>query len=392
MWLGKLMPTASQPRRALAAPISDSADIGGRGRPTGRHPEGQEHGTADPCRRAAMAVVRSIIMIGAMIVIRYCRATLIGVAVLVLPALRGALAQDYPNRPIRLVVAFTPGGTTDFVARLLSEPLRSLLGQSVVVDNRPGANGAIGAEYVAKSEPDGYTLFFTTVGAVAINPALRSNLPYDPVKDFAPVGMAVFNSTMLVVNASMPVNSARELAALARERPGAITIGVTGIGAVSHLGLELFQAAAGVKFQAVPYRGAAQAMTDLLGGQLDGLFGDTPTVMQQVKAGKLKALAATSQDRSDIFPDVPTFAEQGFADTVANQWAGTLAPAGTAPAVISKLSAAFNAALSDAGVRRKLAQAGVTPSPSTPEEFARYLKQEIARWGKLIRDKGIKGE
>jgi tripartite-type tricarboxylate transporter receptor subunit TctC len=296
------MPTSSQPRRVLAAPISDSADIGGRGRPTGRHPEGQEHGTADPCRRAAMAVVRSIIMIGAMIVIRYCLATLIAVAVLVLPALRGARAQDYPNRPVRLVVAFTPGGTTDFVARLLSEPLRSLLGQNVVVDNRPGANGAIGAEYVAKAEADGYTLFFTTVGAVAINPALRSNLPYDPVKDFAPVGMAVFNSTMLVVNASMPVNSARELAALARERPGAITIGVTGIGAVSHLGLELFQAAAGVKFQAVPYRGAAQAMTDLLGGQLDGLFGDTPTVMQQVKAGKLKALAATSPGSLRHFP------------------------------------------------------------------------------------------
>ena len=307
-----------------------------------------------------MTVARSFIMIGAMIVIRYCLATLIAVAVLVPPALRGARAQDYPNRPVRLVVAFTPGGTTDFVARLLSEPLRSLLGQSVVVDNRPGANGAIGAEYVAKSEPDGYTLFFTTVGAVAINPALRSNLPYDPVKDFAPVGMAVFNSTMLVVNASMPVNSARELAALARERPGAITIGVTGIGAVSHLGLELFQAAAGVKFQAVPYRGAAQAMTDLLGGQLDGLFGDTPTVMQQVKAGKLKALAATSQDRSDIFPDVPTFVEQGFPDTVANQWAGTLAPAGTAPAVISKLSAAFNLPEQPGGVC-PLSQGGDRP-------------------------------
>lgn len=328
---------------------------------------------------------------GAMIVMRRFLAAFLGVA-LVLPAVGGARAQDYPNRPVRLVVAFTPGGTTDFVARLLSEPLRSLLGQSVVVDNRPGANGAIAAEYVAKSEPDGYTLFFTTVGAVAINPALRSNLPYDPVKDFAPVGMAVFNSTMLVVNASMRVNSARELVALARERPGAITIGVTGIGAVSHLGLELFQAAAGVKFQAVPYRGAAQAMTDLLGGQLDGLFGDTPTVMQQVKAGKLKALAATSQDRSDIFPDVPTFVEQGFADTVANQWAGTLAPAATPPAVISKLGAAFNAALTDADVRRRLAQAGVTPSPSSPEEFARYLKEEIVRWSRLIREKGIKGE
>jgi tripartite-type tricarboxylate transporter receptor subunit TctC len=330
-------------------------------------------------------------MIVAMIVMRHCLAMLIAAA-LVLPALPGAQAQDYPYRPIRLVVAFTAGGTTDFVARLLAERVRSLLGQSVIVDNRPGANGAIGAEYVAKSEPDGYTLFFTTVGAVAINPALRSNLPYDPVKDFAPVGMAVFNSTMLVVNASMDINSARELAALASERPGAITIGITGLGAISHLGLELFQAAAGVRFQAVPYRGASQAVTDLLGGQLDGLFGDVPTVMPQVKAGKLKALAATSQDRSDIFPDVPTFVEQGFAGTIANQWAGILAPARTPPAVIAKLNAAFNAALSEADVRGRLAQAGVTPSPSSPEEFGRYLEAEIGRWGKIIREKGIKGE
>jgi len=230
------------------------------------------------------------------------------------------------------------------------------------------------------------------VGAAAINPALHSNLPYDPVKDFAPVGMAVFNSTMLVVNAAMKINSARELAALAKERPGAITIGVTGLGAISHLGLELFQADAGVKFQAVPYRGASQAVTDLMGGQLDGLFGDVPTVMAQVKAGKLKALAATSQERSVIFPDVPTFLEQGFPDTVANQWAGTLAPAGTAPAIIAKLSGAFHAALTDADVRRRLTQAGVTASPSTPEAFALYINQEIARWGKLIREKGIKGE
>ena len=326
-----------------------------------------------------------------MIIIRRPLAALIAAA-LSLPAARGAQAQDYPNRPIRLVVAFTAGGTTDFVARLLSERLRSLIGQPVIVDNRPGASGAIAAEHVAKSEPDGYTLFFTTVGAVAINPALHSNLPYDPVKDFAPVGMAVFNSTMLVVNAAMKINSARELAALAKERPGAITIGVTGLGAISHLGLELFQADAGVKFQAVPYRGASQAVSDLMGGQLDGLFGDVPTVMAQVKAGKLKALAATSQERSVIFPDVPTFLEQGFPDTVANQWAGTLAPAGTAPAIIVKLSGALHAALTDTDVRRRLAQAGVTASPSTPEAFALYINQEIARWGKLIREKGIKGE
>ena len=328
-------------------------------------------------------------MLGRMFLVR-CRLAAVFFAALALMPFRGADAQDYPSRPIKLVVAFTAGGTTDFVARLLAERLKASLGQPVIVENRPGANGAIGAEYVAKSEPDGYTLFFTTVGAVAINPAIRSNLAYDPVKDFAPVGLAVFNSTMLVVNASMPVNSAREFAALAKDRP--ITIGITGLGAISHLGLELFQAAAGVKFQAVPYRGASQAVSDLLGHQLDGLFADVPTIIAQVKAGKLKALAATSKERSDIFPDVPTFVEQGFADTIANQWAGTLAPALTAPAVIARLNAAFDAALTDPGVRGKLREAGVTPSPSTPEEFTRYLKEEIARWGRLIREKGIKGD
>src|SRR5262249_21495747 len=253
----------------------------------------------------ARALPRSIVMLTALVFIRSPLAGFLAGA-LVVPAAPGAQAQDFPDRPIRLVVGFTAGGTTDFVARLLSERLRGLLGESVIVDNRPGANGAIAAEYVAKSDPDGYTLFFTTVGAVAINPALRSNLAYDPIKDFAPVGMAVFNSTMLVVNAAMNVNSARELAALAHQRPGAITIGITGLGAVSHLGLELFQAAAGVKFQAVPYRGASQAVTDLLGGQLGGLFGGIPTGMQRVKEREAKRLSATSEDRSDIFPDVPT--------------------------------------------------------------------------------------
>jgi tripartite-type tricarboxylate transporter receptor subunit TctC len=303
-----------------------------------------------------------------------------------------AQAQDYPTRPIRLVVAFTAGGTTDFVARLLADKLRGLLGQPLIVENKPGANGAIGADYVAKSAPDGYTLFFTTVGAVAINPGLRADLPYDPVKDFAPVGMAVFNSTMLVVNASMKVNSAKELAALAREKPGAVTIGITGLGAVSHLGLELFQSAAGIKITAVPYRGASQAVTDILGGTLDGLFGDVPTVLTQIQAGKLKALAATSSERSDIFPEVPTFVEQGFAGTVADQWAGVLAPAQTPPAVIAKLNAALIAVLNDPDVRARLKQTGVTPSPGSPEQFGRYLKDEIVRYTKLIREKGIKGE
>jgi len=301
-------------------------------------------------------------------------------------------AQDYPTRPARLIVAFAPGGAADFTARLLADRMQDLLGKAIVVENKPGASGAIAAEYVAKSDPDGYTLFFTTVGAVAINPALRSDLPYDPLKDFAAVGKAAVNSTMLVVNAAMTVNSARELADLARNKPGAITIGITGRGAISDLGRQLFEDAAGIKLQSVPYHGAAPAITDILAGRLDGLFGDVPTVMAQVQAGKLKALAATSTQRSDIFPDIATFVEQGFAGVVGDNWAGVLAPAGTPQPVIAKFNAAMVEALNDPELRNRLRNAGTTPAPSTPEEFEKYLRAENARWGKVIRDNGIKGD
>jgi tripartite-type tricarboxylate transporter receptor subunit TctC len=301
-------------------------------------------------------------------------------------------AQDFPSRPVRMIVAFAPGGTADFTARIIADRMQTLLGQPIAVENKPGANGAIGAEYVAKSDPDGYTLFFTTVGAVAINPALRSDLPYDPLKDFAPVGKAAVNSTILVVNAAMKINSARELVDLAKRKPGSITIGITGRGAISDLGRQLFEDAAGIKLQAVPYRGAAPAITDLLAGHLDGLFGDVPTIMAQVQAGKLKALAATSSQRSDIFPDVPTFVEQGYAGVVGDNWAGVLAPAATPPPVIAKLNAILVAALNDPELRTRLRNAGTTPAPSTPDEFENYLREENARWGKVIREKGIKGE
>jgi tripartite-type tricarboxylate transporter receptor subunit TctC len=302
-----------------------------------------------------------------------------------------APAQDFPTRPIRLVVGFAAGGTTDFMARLLADKLRGPLGQSVVVENRTGANGALGAEMVAKSEPDGYTLYFTTAGVATVYPHLRP-APYDPIKDFAPVGLVAFNSTMLVVNAATPVRSAGDLAVLARQNPGKVTIAITGLGSVSHLGAELFQAAAGIKLVEVPYRGAAPAMTDLLGRQLDALFGDGPTVMAHIGAGKIRAIAATSQRRSEIFPDVPTFVEQGFADTVADQWAGVLAPARTPAAVVAKLNAAIVAVMKDPEVRTKLAQNGVVPAANSPEEFGRYLRDEYARWGRIIREKGIKAD
>ena len=316
-----------------------------------------------------------------------CAAALIFAALCV-----AARAEDFPARPIHMIVAFAPGGTADFTARVIADKMQALLSQPIAVENKPGANGAIGAEYVAKSEPDGYTLFFTTVGAVAINPTLRSDLPYDPLRDFAAVGKAAVNSTILVVNADMRVGTARELADLARRKPNSVTIGITGRGAISDLGRQLFEDAAGIKLQGVPYRGAAPAITDMLAGHLDGLFGDVPTVMAQVKAGKLKALAATSSERSDIFPDVPTFVEQGFADVVGDNWDAVPAGASTPPSVLAKLNAALVAAVNDPGVRTRLHNAGTQPAPSTPEAFEKYLRAEIARWGKVILEKGIKAE
>ncbi len=302
-----------------------------------------------------------------------------------------AAAQDFPTRPIKLVVGFAAGGTTDFMARLLADKLRGPLSQPVVVENRTGANGAIGAEFVAKSAADGYTLYFTTAGVATVYPHLKP-APYDTLRDFVGVARVAFNSTMLVVNAATPIRSARELAALAREKPDQITIAITGLGSVSHLGAELFQAAAGIRLTEVPYRGAAPAMTDLLGGTLDALFGDGPTVIAQIRAGKIRAIAATSHNRSEIFPDVPTFLEQGFADTVADQWAGVLAPAGTPAAILGKLNTAIGAVMRDPEVRARLAQNGVVPGFDTSEEFAAYLKEENARWARVIREKGIKGD
>ena len=303
-----------------------------------------------------------------------------------------AHADDYPSRPVRLIVAFTPGGTADLTARLIADKMHETLGQVVAVENKPGANGAIAAQYVAQSDPDGYTLFFTTVGAVAINPAFRTDLTYDPLKDFVPVGKAAVNSPVLVVSADMKVNSARDLAARARQKPGAITIGITGRGAMSDLGLQLFEATAGIQLQSVPYRGAAQAITDILAAHLDGMVGDVPTVMGQVRAGSLKALATTSEARSDIFPNVPTFVEEGFPGVVGDNWDGVLAPAGTPAPVVAKFNAAMVAALNDPGLRARLHKSGTTPAPSSPDAFGNYLRAEISRWNSVIKEKGLKGE
>ena len=314
---------------------------------------------------------------------------MLGLITLTCSAAAGVRAQDFPTRTVRIVVAFPAGGPTDFVARLIADKLKAQLGQNVIVENKPGANGAIGAEYVARSEADGHLLFLTTVGAVAITPHL-SKPNYDTLRDFAPVTLVVRNTTMLVVKPEAPVNSAKELAALAKDKPNAIPFASTGSGSMPHLALELFQSAAGVKFLHVPYRGAAPALTDLLGGQVQALFADAPVLLAHIKGGKLKPLGAASAMRNAALADVPTLAEQGFADTSADNWYGLLAPAKTPAAVVAKLHDAVVAALDVPDVREKLVQSGAIPSPMSSAEFGRLLADELARWGRVVREKNIR--
>src|SRR5437588_3051846 len=299
---------------------------------------------------------------------RKAMAVVVGALCLFAPA--AMHAQDFPSRVIRVVVAFPAGGPTDFVARLVADKLKPLLGQNVIVGNKPGANGAIGAEYVARGEADGHLLFLTTVGAVAITPHLTKP-NYDTLRDFAPVTLVVRNTTILVVKPDAPVDSAKALAALAKEKPGAIPFASTGSGSMPHLALELFQSAAGVKFLHVPYRGAAPALTDLLGGQVQALFADAPVLLAHIRGGKLKPLGAASATRNAALPDVPTLAEQGFADTSADNWYGLLAPAKAPAAVVARLHDSVVAALDAADVREKLVQSGAIPSPTSPAEFGK---------------------
>jgi tripartite-type tricarboxylate transporter receptor subunit TctC len=298
-------------------------------------------------------------------------------------------AQEFPSRLIRIVVAFPAGGPTDFVARLVADKLKPLLGQNVIVENKPGANGAIGADYVAKGEADGHLLFLTTVGAVAITPHL-SKPNYDTLRDFAPVTLVVRPTTILVVRPDAAINSAKELAALAKEKPATIPFASTGSGSTTHLALELYQAAAKVKFLHVPYRGAAPALTDVLGGQVTAMFADTPVLLPHIRGGKLKPIGAASAERNPLLPDVATLAEQGFPDTVADNWYGLLAPARTSPAVVAKLHDAAVAVLDAPDVREKLLQSGAVPAPTSSEEFGKILSDELARWGAVVREKNIK--
>jgi tripartite-type tricarboxylate transporter receptor subunit TctC len=311
-------------------------------------------------------------------------------AALALAGTPAAQAQDnYPTRPVRVVIAFPPGGPTDFVGRLVTDKMSAELGQRVYIENRPGAAGTVGADNVAKAGPDGYSLFLTTSGAVTIAPHIQS-VPYDPLRDFAPVALVTKVTEVLVVTPKLGIKSVKELIALAKDKPGAVSFASTGIGSPPHLAQELLDVSAGVKFLHVPYRGAAPALTDLLGGQVQVLAADLPMLIAQIQAGALIPIGAASDKRDALLPDVPTLAEQGYPNTDASNWYALLAPAKTPPAVIAKLNKAVGDALNDPEVHDKLVKSGATPVGGAPEALGAFMKSEYEKWGKVVQERGIK--
>jgi tripartite-type tricarboxylate transporter receptor subunit TctC len=314
----------------------------------------------------------------------------IGVAGCAIAANVGGQTPDYPTKPIRLVVPFPPGGATDLIARAVAQKLGETWGQSVVVDNRPGAGGNIGTELVARSAPDGYTLEMGTVGTHAINASLYSKIPYDHVKDFAPVILVAGVPNVLVVNPAVPANSVQELIAYAKANPGKLNFASSGSGTSIHLSGELFKVMTGVQMTHVPYKGSAPALADLLGGQVQLMFDNLPPSLPQIKAGKLRALAVTSATRAPALPDVPTVAESGLPGFEASSWFGILAPAGTSPAIIAKINGEVAKWLASPEGKDKLASIGANAAGGSPEDFARHIQAETAKWAKVVKESGAK--
>lgn len=303
-----------------------------------------------------------------------------------------AQAQAYPTKPITIVVPFSAGGTTDILARVVGEALKNELGQPVVIDNRAGAGGNIGAALAAKANADGHTLFMGTVGTHAINQSLYKKLPYDPIKDFAPLTRVAMVPNLLVAHPSKPYNSVKELVAYAKANPGKVNFGSSGSGSSIHLSGELFNTLAKVDMIHVPYKGSAPAVTDLLGGQIDIMFDNMPSAIQHVRAGKLKPLAVTTAKRSPQLPDVPTVAEAGVPGYEATSWFGMFAPAATPAPVVAKLNAALVKVLADANVKKKIAEQGGEPHGEKPEQFAEFIRNETAKWSQVVKASGASAD
>ncbi len=304
----------------------------------------------------------------------------------------GSAAQNYPSKPIRMMVPFAPGGGADFVARIVGKQLNDALGQPLVIENRGGAGGAIGTELAARATPDGYTLLLGSAGPLAIQPGLMKRLRYDPLKDFAPVTQVASMPFVLVVHPSLPVKSIPELLALARAKPGQLNFGSPGNGSTTHLATELLKMLAKIDVVHVPYKGVAPALADLVGGQVQFMSGDMSSVLPQVKAGRLRALAVTGAQRSPFVPELPTIAESGVPGYAASGWFGVLAPAATPRGIITRLNAVIVKGIKGAEARERLAALGGDVVANTPAEFAAYLRADLAKWSKLIKVIGLKQE
>ncbi len=303
-----------------------------------------------------------------------------------------AMAQQYPTKPVRLVVPFAPGGGTDLVARAIAQRVTETLGQAVIVDNRAGAGGVIGAEYVAKASPDGYTLLMGTPGAMTINPNLRVKTPYDIAKDFAPVSLATISPFVLSVHPSVPAKSVKELIAIARSRPGQLNYGSAGQGSVAHLATEQFKSLTKVDVVHVPYKGSNPAVTSFIGGQLELMFENQPTILPHIQSGRVRGLAVGTVVRSELLPQLPTMREAGVADYEASTAFGVLAPARTPEAIVARLHREIAGALKSAEMKGSLAKQGLEAVGSTPEQYASHLREESARYARLIKLVGLKPE
>ena len=303
----------------------------------------------------------------------------------------GAAAQDYPSKPIRMIVPYPPGGATDILARSINQPMSEILGQPIVIDNKGGAGGSIGTALAARSPADGYTLVFGNLGPNAINVSLNPDVGYDPVKDFAPISLAATMPLFLVAHPGLPVTSVAELVALAKAKPGALTFASVGVGSASHVVGELFNSTVGVKILHAPYKGGAPAITDLLAGHVSVMFASGIEATNHIKAGRMRLLAVSTGKRSSLFPDVPTVGETvpGFDVGV---WFGVLAPAGTPPDIVDRLNRAMARALTLPDVQEKLRQLSTEPAASTPAAFAALIASEVTRWGKVVRESGAKLE
>jgi tripartite-type tricarboxylate transporter receptor subunit TctC len=309
-------------------------------------------------------------------------------AAAVLPSL--SFAQAYPAKPITVVVAFSAGGNNDLRARQLGIPVGAMLGQSLIVDNKPGASGNIGHDYIAKSAPDGYTVGIGAMGPLAVNPSLYPKLNFDPQKDFTPIVLIEKAPLVLVTRVEKPFKTVKDVVDAAKAKPGALTIGNAGPGGAHHLSGELFEQAAGITTLSVPYKGGGPASTALLSGEIDMMFEQTYAALPSIKAGKTRALAVTSAKRLPSLPDVPTMAELGYPDVVVSNWLGLIGPTGMPAASVARLNESFNKALATADMREKIMGPGNEVGGGTPEEFAAFIAAETKRWAALVKAKGIK--